>query len=148
MKKIIKIFSITMLALSVIFTLCACSQQTVESNSKEELIWKDVTFDKTFYLDGDTSKQHIVFNQDGTMTFEGFDYDAFCEKVYSDMFSEQISWLADKMAEGYDYMYHKGDEGIMIDLFQGKEELSFTTMIFYDKDANSIVFGAETYKEV
>ncbi|MBE6880716.1 MAG: hypothetical protein E7490_07800 [Ruminococcaceae bacterium] len=148
MKKIIKIFSITMLALSVIFTLCACSQQTVESNSEEELIWKDVTFDKTFYLDGDTSKQHIVFNQDGTMTFEGFDYDAYCEKAYTDIFPEQVSWLADKMEEGYDYMYHKGDEMIFINLFQGIEDFSFLTTIAYDRDVNSIVFGAETYKEV
>ena len=148
MKHLFKFLNIAILTLSVIFTLCACSQQTVESNSKEELIWKDVTFDKTFYLDGDTSKQHIVFNQDGTMTFEGFDYDAFCEKVYSDMFPEQVSWLTDRMKKGYDYMYHKGDEMIFINLFQGIEDFSFLTTIAYDRDANSIVFCAETYKEV
>lgn len=134
-----KLFFMAIAAVFIIFSLTACDG-TSDTAQKGAV-------SGNFYLDGDTSKEYISFNEDNSFVFVGFDYNAFAKELLGDML-EDTAGIEERLRKPYNYQYDDAALLLAFDIFQSDsgEALSFLVTMELAEDKNSLVFHEKTYK--
>ena len=74
-----KALAASILLIIIILSVCACSDKGTSSEAS-----KAGAVQGNYYLDGDTTKQYISFNEDNSFKFVGYDFDAFAKALLGD----------------------------------------------------------------
>ena len=124
-----------------ILSVCACSDKGTSSEAS-----KAGAVQGNYYLDGDTTKQYISFNEDNSFKFVGYDFDAFAKALLGDWLEDNSAFV-DRLDDAYTYRFDNDTKEIWFDIWESEETdaAEFLTAMQLSNDGKSIVFHEETY---
>ena len=137
-----KALAASVLLIIIILSVCACSDKGTSSEAS-----KAGAVQGNYYLDGDTTKQYISFNEDNSFRFIGYDYDAFAKELFGDEL-EGNKGFVDRLDDAYTYRFDDKTKEIRFDIWQSDEPdaAEFLTAMQLSDDGKSVVFHEKIYK--
>ena len=136
-----KALAASILLIIIILSVCACSDKGTSSEAS-----KAGAVQGNYYLDGDTTKQYISFNEDNSFKFVGYDFDAFAKALLGDWLEDNSAFV-DRLDDAYTYRFDNDTKEIWFDIWESEETdaAEFLTAMQLSNDGKSIVFHEETY---
>lgn len=136
-----KVLAAVILLIVTVFSVSACSDKGTSSKASEP-----GAVQGDFYLDGDTAKQYISFNEDNSFKFVGYDFDAFAKALLGDWLEDNSAFI-DRLDDAYTYRFDNDTKEIWFDIWESEETdaAEFLTAMQLSNDGKSIVFHEETY---
>lgn len=137
-----KVLAAVMLLIVTVFSVSACSDKGTSSKASEP-----GAVQGDFYLDGDTTKQYISFNEDNSFRFVGYDYDAFAKELFGDELEDNKGFV-ERLDDAYTYRFDDKTKEIRFDIWQSDEPdaAEFLTAMQLSDDGKSVVFHEKIYK--
>ena len=137
-----KVLAAVILLIVTVFSVSACSDKGTSSKASEP-----GAVQGDFYLDGDTTKQYISFNEDNSFRFVGYDYDAFAKELFGDEL-EGNKGFVERLDDAYTYQFDDKTKEIRFDIWQSDEPdaAEFLTAMQLSDDGKSVVFHEKIYK--
>ena len=137
-----KTLALTILVIITAVFACACNDSNASGNTGEP-----GAVQGNYYLDGDTAKQYISFNEDNSFRFVGYDFEALAKDLVGDMIEDKTV-LAERLDDAYTYQFDKDTNELWFNVLQSdsSDTAEFAVSMQLSGDKQSVTFKDKTYK--
>lgn len=138
-----KALVLTILVIITAVFACACN----DNNSASGNTGEPSAVKGNYYLDGDTAKQYISFNEDNSFRFVGYDFEVLAKELVGDMIEDKTI-LAERLDDAYTYQFDKDKNELWFNVLQSdsSDAAEFAVSMQFDGDKQSVTFQDKTYK--